>query len=562
MTVVIASVLSFPVMAQVQAPERAPTIPGEVNEMPDGRGFIPSRMELRHLDARDMAPRLSSADPLPARFDWRETGKVTSVKNQSVCGACYAFAALGNIEAKMEIDLSETFDFSENSAKECNYYGTSCSGGNFDNLASYLSQNGVVTEACDPYVAADVSCNGSCQYIKTLLGWNIISADFVPATASLKQYIYDNGPVYSSLYTGDNNDNAWMTEYNNYDGTYTMHYTGDHTINHAILIVGWDDNLVHAGGTGGWIVKNSWGTGWGGTCGYGAEGGYFYIAYGSAGIGKYSSFMSDWQDYNSSGGLLHYDEAGWTSQWGYGATTVWGLCGYTLAAQSYLTRVEFWTNDATTDVDIYLYDDFNGSSPSNLLASSLDNSFPEAGYHSISLASPPQVNVGEDVYVVAKFTAASYTYPLVADGAGPTETGKTYMSSTGGSGSWYDLGTNPSPADIALRIRTSPTLVLGVDDDSGPLPDDYLLQQNYPNPFNPATTIQYSVAVKSHVTIDIHNLLGQNVTRLIDETKSAGTYSVEWDGCDADGRDVASGIYFYTLRTDAEKRTRKMVLLR
>ena len=59
--------------------------------------------------------------------------------------------------------------------------------------------------------------------------------------------------------------------------------------------------------------------------------------------------------------------------------------------------MEFWTTDITTDIDIYLYDDFDGTTLSNLIDSKLDNSFSEAGYHSVELDTPVPVSVGDDV---------------------------------------------------------------------------------------------------------------------------------------------------------------------
>jgi len=548
------------VHAQTQAPEMAPLRPENETEMPPRRGFIPSRNDLRHL--ANYSSGKVSADPLPVRFDWRESDMVTSVKNQSSCGACYAFATVADFESKLLIGGDGGFDLSENNAKECNIQGTACGGGSYETVANFLSQYGTALESCDPYTPADVACNNGCTYQQTLLDWRIISADAVPSTALLKDHIYNRGPVYTALYTGDGvNDLAFTSEFNSYDGNYTLYYTGDWTINHAVLIVGWDDNLVHAGGTGGWICKNSWGTSWGGPCGYGAENGYFTIAYGSASIGMYSSYLFDYQDYDPSGDILYYDEYGWTTQWGYGDPTGWGLCEFMIPAQVYVTRVEFWSTDITTDVDVYLYDTFNGSSLSGPLAVSLDNSFSEAGYHSVALSSPPQIEAGNDIYAVVKFTNATYGYPLVADQTGPSETATTYISLTGGSGTWTDLGSYAGD-DVAVRIRTSPTLALGADDDTPPTPYRWSLSHNYPNPFNPNTMISYSLARRSHVTITIYNILGQEVNMLVDEVKSAGEYNVSWDGADFGGRGVASGIYFYRLAADDHTETRKMVLLR
>lgn len=166
---------------------------------------------------------------------------------------------------------------------------------------------------------------------------------------ALKSHIQTYGPLATAVYAG--------SEFNGYDGTTTIYRSGTPTPNHQVLIIGWDDNLVHAGGKGAWIYRNSWGTDWGGPCGYGAEGGYFAIAYGSSSIGMWSSFVADWQEYNSTGGLMYYDEAGgWRSAYGLdnGTTTAWGLAKFRPAKNTYVTGVEFWTVDATTDVDVYV----------------------------------------------------------------------------------------------------------------------------------------------------------------------------------------------------------------
>jgi len=103
-----------------------------------------------------------------------------------------------------------------------------------------------------------------------------------------------------------------------------------------------------------------------------------------------------------------------------------------------------------------------------------------------------------------------------------------------------------------------------VNDDNitAPLPEKFLLNQNYPNPFNPTTTIDFAIPFKSHVTLDVFNILGQKVSTLINDTKSAGTYSVNWGGTDHFGNPAATGIYFYRLKTDDFTQTRKMLLLK
>ncbi|MDD4050487.1 MAG: FlgD immunoglobulin-like domain containing protein, partial [candidate division Zixibacteria bacterium] len=76
----------------------------------------------------------------------------------------------------------------------------------------------------------------------------------------------------------------------------------------------------------------------------------------------------------------------------------------------------------------------------------------------------------------------------------------------------------------------------------------FKMSQNHPNPFNPTTTIAYSIPEACDVKVMVYNVLGQVVTTLVDEHKAPGEYAVTWDGNDADGRPVASGMYFYQMR--------------
>ncbi len=94
------------------------------------------------------------------------------------------------------------------------------------------------------------------------------------------------------------------------------------------------------------------------------------------------------------------------------------------------------------------------------------------------------------------------------------------------------------------------------------LPAEYYLFQNYPNPFNPVTTIEYSLPRRGRVELSVYNILGQKVTTLVDEEKSAGRHTVEWRGTGSDGRSLASGIYLYRLLIEGYTETRKMILIK
>lgn len=121
------------------------------------------------------------------------------------------------------------------------------------------------------------------------------------------------------------------------------------------------------------------------------------------------------------------------------------------------------------------------------------------------------------------------------------------------------------PRADGLQVYASNLIYLAtdVDDPDDVLPSNYSLEQNYPNPFNPSTTIEFSLPKSSSVTLKVFNLLGQSVASLANHSPySAGTHKLVWDGRDAAGAGVASGVYFYRLTTDGFTQQKKMVLLK
>jgi len=115
-------------------------------------------------------------------------------------------------------------------------------------------------------------------------------------------------------------------------------------------------------------------------------------------------------------------------------------------------------------------------------------------------------------------------------------------------------------SDILQWLGQIPAVPTGGD---SPLARRTELDQNYPNPFNPATTIGFTLRERSHVSLSVYNVAGQLVRTLIDEVRTPGvSHSIDWDGRDARGSSVASGVYFYRLVTKDATLTRKMVMLK
>ena len=216
---------------------------------------------------------------LPATFDWRDQGGCTPIRDQGGCGACWAFATLAPLESNILIHDGVSVDLSEQWLVSCNREGWNCSGGFWahDYLMSTTDAcggAGAVTEAEFPYVASNAAC--ACPYDHPYLisSWACISgSEFTtPSVAEIKQAIYQYGPVTCAVYVDD--------AFHNYTGgVFNACATGQS--NHAVVLVGWDDNQ---GTSGVWILRNSWGTGWG-------ESGYMRIEYECSNVGEGAAYV-------------------------------------------------------------------------------------------------------------------------------------------------------------------------------------------------------------------------------------------------------------------------------
>ena len=103
---------------------------------------------------------------------------------------------------------------------------------------------------------------------------------------------------------------------------------------------------------------------------------------------------------------------------------------------------------------------------------------------------------------------------------------------------------------------------VGIDDDRSQLPDDFYLQQNYPNPFNPSTTLSYALPEVSQVSINVYDVRGQFVRRMVAEEQPGGYYDITWNGLDDSGNQVSAGMYFCKLNTGGFNKTVKMIYLK
>jgi flagellar hook assembly protein FlgD len=119
-----------------------------------------------------------------------------------------------------------------------------------------------------------------------------------------------------------------------------------------------------------------------------------------------------------------------------------------------------------------------------------------------------------------------------------------------------------APKTLTPSSSISVTVVVVASKSKEVLPETFSLSQNYPNPFNPETIIKYTLPEDCHVELTLYNVLGQKVETLVDEYQSAGYRMIRWNGRDAEGNEMSSGLYLYKIKTAKYSETKKMILLR
>ena len=250
-----------------------------------GMGFRPSpkgRATARRV-ADTRAPGLRrdrAGDPLPARWDSREHGWITPIRNQGGLGTCWAFASYATLEAQFLKDGLGERDFSEKNM--ANLHGWNLApeeGGDYNMAAGYLLRwSGAVDETNDVYITSVSQWTSSPPLPPAVRVQNVVWTDALDgsqeAIDATKRAIMEYGAVATALY--------WGTYYEKGASYYCPE---DKTQNHAIAFVGWDDDYptnnfrVAPPGKGAWIVKNSWGRSHG-------EQGYYFVSYHDVTLGR------------------------------------------------------------------------------------------------------------------------------------------------------------------------------------------------------------------------------------------------------------------------------------
>lgn len=210
----------------------------------------------------DEAPlELDGCEANAAAFNWADNGCVTPVKDQGACGSCWAFGTHGAFEGSYAVLNNHALvDTSEQQTLDCSGAG-SCNGGWW--AFQYLIDHGTAAESSYPYAGSDGACpNVDGTYWASTWGYVDPNAE-IPSVEALKEALCSYGPIAIAV--------AVTPAFQAYTSG-VFNENSPENINHAITLVGWDDDKKA------WRIKNSWSTGWG-------EGGYMWIEYGSNQVG-------------------------------------------------------------------------------------------------------------------------------------------------------------------------------------------------------------------------------------------------------------------------------------
>ena len=420
-------------------------------------GFVPSPLKINFNDIDiKRESKKSSLVTLPAKFDQRDSGWITPVRNQGPLGACWSFATMGALETRF-IRLGRAtrlnIDLSEMNMATCHGFEAGINDGGSDFIAlAYLTRlSGPVTEASDPYNTNPNAVCGNGPFV--IPAYSPISRWLPNDINVIKKIIRDYGAVTSSIQMGN-----YTPYYNSSD--YTYYYNGTAPVDHGVLIVGWDDNKVVTGGllspkgtVGAWIVKNSWGTPFG-------ESGFFYVSYKDTKFNNSVAIYPDILDKSEIDTLYMNDWLGATSSFGFRQETGYVVEKFIAPKEHFIRKIGTFINSSGTVIDIDIYDDFQEDSLlTNLIASSHGNVVLFPGYETFDI--PATVN--GDYYVKIKYFTPGFNYPI------PVETQITYLGETyaiptinpSGTGwisyngiNWNALGNNipDNEADLCIRV--------------------------------------------------------------------------------------------------------------
>lgn len=427
--------------------------------------YIPHTRYLKHiLDQRPGG--FESKDNIPSSFDLREHDRITPVKMQLTCGACWAFSSIASLESSYMPDMEH--DFSENNMKNLNGFDWSpCSGGNPYMAAAYLMEwKGPVLEEDDPYSPNSSKSDTFDAAVKVQDVYIISNSDDNIIKSSIMKY----GALTAALQVGGPTNTPCNSIYCN-DETFAFYnpeadFETDGS-NHAVTLVGWDDNysksnfLDTPANDGAWIVKNSYGPQWG------LEG-YFYVSYEDPIVTKEIFSFIKTNDEKRYSNIYSYDPFGMLGGYGYYGDTAWFANVFTSQRTEELRAVSFFVSSHNSSYVVRVYKNVQGAKPFvnfvDEVESTVSGEIKFAGYNTVNLKDPVILEKGDIFTVAVRLKTPDSPYPIPLEYARPGYTssataspGQSFMTSDESgepSKSWSDTTTEKSTRNVCLKAYT------------------------------------------------------------------------------------------------------------
>jgi len=341
-------------------------------------------------------------------------------------------------------------------------------------------------------------------------------------------------------------DGAFMSGYNHYQPA-----SDDTEPNHSISVIGWDDNhATQAPNDGAWLVKNSWGSGWG-------YNGYFWIAYEdkhackNPEMGAVSFIDVDILDYDTA---YYHDYHGWRDTL---VTALEAFNAFSTKVNEDIVAVSFFTAENDVNYMVKIYGDFTGDELSDERVVQTGN-LEFSGFHTIDLDQLVSFYEGEPFYVYVAFDKGGHPYdrtsdvPVLLGGSSrvivpsaAAENQSFYKEDS----QWLDFYNYDDPSgfqntgNFCIKAIANHNPTLGFNDleriKSG--------QINFiaPSPVIANANIQYSIEKQAEVDIQVFSISGQLVADLCHMTQSAGQHQVNWNT-----QSLPNGVYFVQLQMD------------
>ena len=392
------------------------------------------------------APWDHPANPYPARYDLRNHGRVSPVRQQDHHSTCWVLAAMGSLEScllpRSVLDLSENH-LANFQASRLVYEGR---GPSTISTAYVARWEGPVLERDDRYPRPGDSPEGlrAVRHVQDVL--------FLPPrggphdNAAIKWAVMEHGAI----------DATMAYESSAFNASTSAYYSRSTELDHHVCIVGWDDGypagrfLRRPAGPGAFLIKNSWGREWG-------QRGYFWVSYYDRMFGRQMAVFSGVESVANYDAIYQHDALGWSRSIGYQTRTAWFAARYTSGGVGSVTAVSFYTPVPGASYEVRVAASLAEVSAAPVAG---QGTLAVGGYRTVRLSAPAPVTTGGDFVVAVRLTTPGSRTPIPVEHpskyiAPRPAAGRSFVSPDGVA--WTDLRRRAGfgHSDVCLKAFVS-----------------------------------------------------------------------------------------------------------